>query len=104
MMTLRDAILENQNYDDPDEGMYVVFAQKTNNAFEPSSEARILLLTHQDFEIEIADYTNTHCPGFDYFLEMNIIQDFWGDLKANQRINQQEKWVKRLIQYAENDA
>jgi hypothetical protein len=47
MMTLRDAILENQNYVDPDEGMYVVFARKTNNAFEPSSEARILLLTHQ---------------------------------------------------------
>jgi hypothetical protein len=28
MMNLRDAILENQNYVDPDEGMYVVFARK----------------------------------------------------------------------------
>jgi hypothetical protein len=35
---------------------------------------------------------------------MNIIQDFWGDLKANQKISQEAKWIKRLIQYAENDA
>jgi hypothetical protein len=34
-MNLKEAILENQNYVDPDEGMYVVFAQKVNNAFEP---------------------------------------------------------------------
>jgi hypothetical protein len=103
-MNLKEAILENQNYVDPDEGMYVVFAQKVNNAFEPSSDARILLLRHEDFETPIADFTKVHCRGFDYFLEMNIIQDFWGDLKANQKISQEAKWIKRLIQYAENDA
>jgi hypothetical protein len=60
-------------------------------------------LTHQDFEIEIADYTIPIARGLTIFGN-EYHPRFWGDLKANQRINQQEKWIKRLIQYAENDA
>ena len=82
----------------------MVFAKKTKDKFEPHSEAKVLGLTIEEIEMNLIDIQNAKCPGYDYFLEMNIIQDFFDDIKNLEEYKSDDDKVKRIIYYAEFDA
>ena len=82
----------------------MVFASRLNGKFEPFSEARVLQLTIDEMGIKLIDIANSKCPGYDYFLEMNIIQDFFEDLKKVNEYQSDDEKVNRIIYYAEFDA
>ncbi|MEL1248059.1 DUF7716 domain-containing protein [Flavobacterium helocola] len=103
-MNLRDVILNCNQYIDSDEFMNMVFVKKQNNKFESNSEATVLKLTFEEMEMNLRDIANSKCPGFDYFLEMNIVQDFYAEIQNSKEYNSDDERVKRIIYYAEFDA
>lgn len=103
-MNLKDVILNCNQYEDSDEFMHMVFAKKQNDKFEAYSEATVLQLTLEEMEMNLIDIRNSKCPGFEYFLEMNIIQDFYADIRKMEEYKSDDEKVKRIIYYAEFDA
>lgn len=103
-MNLREIILNFHQYADTDELMHVVFAKKTKDKFEPLGEAKVLKLTLEDMEMSLTDIQNSKCPGYDYFLEMNIIQDFFEEVNNSKEFKSDDEKVNRIIYYAEFDA
>jgi hypothetical protein len=103
-MNLKEAILNCNLYKDSDDFMHMVFAKRVNDQFESYSEATVIQLRFQEMEIKLSDIVNSKCPGFDYFLEMNIIQEFFKDIKNLEEFKSEEDKVKRIIYYTEFDA
>lgn len=103
-MNLKDVILNCNQYEDSDELMHMVFAKKQNDKFEAYSEAMVLQLILDEMEMNLKDIRNSKCPGFEYFLEMNIIQDFYADIQNLEEYKSDDEKVKRIIYYAEFDA
>jgi hypothetical protein len=103
-MNLREVILHCNQYEDSAEFMHMVFSKKLNDKFESYSEATVLRLTLDEMEMNLIDIRNSKCPGFDYFLEMNIIQDFYVDIRNLEEYKSDDEKVKRIIYYAEFDA
>jgi hypothetical protein len=103
-MNLKEIILRCNQYEDSDELIHMVFAKKVNEKFESNSEAKVLQLTLEEMEMNLADIQNSKCPGFDYFLEMNILQEFYADIRNMKEYKSDEEKVKRIIYYAEFDA
>ncbi|MGB4849061.1 MAG: hypothetical protein WBP41_14145 [Saprospiraceae bacterium] len=103
-MNLRKVILECKNYVDTDDIIHMVFAIKSNDSFEPLSEATVLKLTLEEMEMNLIDIENSKCPGYKYFLEINIIQDFIEDIWNMDEYKSDDEKVKRVIYYAEFDA
>ncbi len=103
-MNLSEIILDCKNYEDTGEMMCQVFAKKINGRFEPASEAVLLKLTSEEMEMNTTDISNSKCPGFDYFLELFILQDFYNDLEKLEEYKSDIEKVKRIIYYAEFDA
>jgi hypothetical protein len=103
-MTLRDAILKCNQYEDSDEFMYMVFAKRLGDSFEANAEAKVLRLTFEEMEMNLTDIKNSKYPEYEYFLEMNIIQDFFDDIKNMEEYKTVDERVSRVIYYAENDA
>lgn len=103
-MLLSEAILSCKNYEDQEETLYSVFAKKINGKFQPDSEALILELTIEEMEIKPAKIAEEKCLGYDYFLEMFILKDFYMDLSNLEEYRLDAKKVKRIIYYAEFNA
>jgi hypothetical protein len=103
-MNLKDVILNCNRYEDSDEFMYMVFAKKENDKFTGASEATVLQLTLDEMEMNLVDIRDSKCPGFEYFLEMNIIQDFYEDIRLMEEYKLDDEKVKGIIYYAEFDA
>ena len=103
-MTLKEVILNCNQYEDSDEFMHMVFAKKLNDSFESLSEAKVLRLSMDEMEMKLTDIQNSNCPGFDYFLEMYIIQDIYTDMRNLEDHMSDDEKVKRIIHYAEFDA
>lgn len=103
-MDLKETILQCNKYEDSDEFMHMVFAKRLNDRFESYSEATVLKLTLDEMEMTLTDIRNSKCPGFDYFLEMNIIQDFYADIQNSEEYKSEDEKIKRIIYYAEFDA
>lgn len=103
-MNLKEVILNCNRYEDSDEFMHMVFAKMENDKFEATSEATVLQLTLDEMEMNLADIRDSKCPGFEYFLEMNIIQDFYEDIRLMEEYRLDDEKVKRIIYYAEFDA
>ncbi|MEN2416001.1 hypothetical protein [Flavobacterium mesophilum] len=103
-MLLKDAILSCENYEDQEETLYSVFAKRINGKFQPDSEALILELTIEEMEIQPAKIAEEKCPGYDYFLEMFILKDFYTDLSNLEEYRSDAKKVERIIYFAEFDA
>jgi hypothetical protein len=80
-MILSEIILGCKKYIDSDEFMYQVFAKKIDDKFDANSEAVALKLTLEEMEMDLADISNSKCPGFDYFLEGYILQDLYKGLE-----------------------
>lgn len=103
-MNLKDVILNCNQYEDSDEFVYMVFAKKLNDKFESHSEATVLRLTFEEMEMNLKDIQNSKCPGFEYFLEMNLIQDLYEDIRLLEEYKSDDEKVKRIIYYAEFDS
>lgn len=103
-MKLNDIILNCNQYEDSDELVHMVFAKKENDKFEVYSEATVLQLTLDEMEMNLMDIRNSKCPGFEYFLEMCIIQDFYEDIRQIEEYKSDNDIVNRIIYYAEFDA
>jgi hypothetical protein len=102
-MKLTEVILQCDQYLDSDEFMFMVYAKRVNGKFEPFSEAQVLQLTLDEMKMKLIDIANSKCPGYEYFLEMNIIQDFFHDIKSMVEYKLDNEKVKRIIHYAEFD-
>lgn len=103
-MKLGDVILNCANYEDTDDSIHMVFAKRIGETFEPQSEAVVLALTADEMEMDLEEISNLKCPGYDYFLELFILQDFYNDLKDSEEYKTDNERVKRVIYYAEYDA
>ncbi len=99
-MTLNEIIFNvNELSDDS-----VIYAKRIEGHFTCNSEAVILQLTEEESNWYITDIAQKYCPGFDYFLESDIIKDFVKQLKGIEEYSSPEKLVSRVIYYAEFDA
>jgi hypothetical protein len=103
-MKLTEVILQCDQHLDSDEFIFMVFAMRLKGNFEPFSEAIVLQLTLEEMGMKLIDIINSKCPGYDYFLEMNIIQDIFNDLRNMDEYRLDDEKVKRVIHYAEFDA
>jgi hypothetical protein len=103
-VNLSEVILGCLKYEDSDESMRQVFAKKINGRFEPNSQAVILELTLEEMEMDLVKISGSKCPGYDYFLELYILQDFYRNIKDLKEFITDQDIVKRIIYYAEFDA
>lgn len=103
-MELKDVILKCHEYGEDDELIYQVFAKRIEGKFEAKSEAVVLSLTEDEAELNIGEIAKSKCPGYDYFLELFIIQEFMDDLKSSKDFQSDESKVDRVIHYAMFDS
>lgn len=99
-MTIQDAIL---NIDELT-GETVIYAKKINGKFESYSEALLLEISDEDLELPTKEVSEKYCPGFDYFLEGDIVKEVLEDIQDLPEYQTTDQQVKRVIHYAENDA
>jgi hypothetical protein len=99
-MTLSEIIINCETYNE----FSFVYAKKLNDRFYINSEAVVLELDESEMETNTSEIARQKCPGFDYFLEIFIIQDIYEDLKKMDDYKLDEKLIERIIYYAENDA
>ena len=103
-MILKDLILNCLQFEGTEDGVQQVLVKRVNGKFEPSSEAVLLELTEEEAEMKIQDLIALKCPGFDYFLELFVLQEFFEDISQLAEFKSDESKVKRVINYAEFDA
>jgi hypothetical protein len=103
-MILSEAILNCKNYEDTEENMYSIYAKRINGKFKPNSEALILELSLEEMEMKWSEIIEKKCPGFEYFLEMFVLKDFYDDILKLEEFKPDNKKVERIIYYAEFDA
>jgi hypothetical protein len=89
---------------DTEEMIHMIFTKRSENGFEPFAEAVVIELNLEDVEMKLNDIADKYCPGFEYFLELNIVQDFMEDLEQLDEYRSVESKVNRVIHYAEFDA
>ena len=104
-MNLKDIILGCNSFEDTEEYINVVFAQKIGENFQHNSNAIVLEIPVEEMEnLKLQELTEKYCTNFDYFLEMFVLQDFYNDLTQMEEYKSDDKKVERLIYYAKNDA
>ncbi|MNL33051.1 hypothetical protein D3C87_1549410 [compost metagenome] len=103
-MQLKKLILNCRNYQSNHEIISVIFAKRIDGEFQLASDAVVLEVEEEDWEIKITQIDSTKYPGYEYFLEMDIAQDFYEDLLANEDYKSDDKKVEALIHFAEFDA
>lgn len=103
-MTLSEAILNANNYEDTEENAYAIFAKRINGIFQPNSDAVILELTAEELEMDMNEIARIKCPEFYYFLEMFVLKDIYEDMMNVEEYKSDAKKVERIIYYAEFDA
>lgn len=79
----------------------VLYVKRIDGQFSCESEVTILKLTEEELECKTFEITEKKCPGFEYFLEVFLINEIIEDLEKNQSV---EAKCNRLIHYAEFDA
>lgn len=102
-MELKQIILNCRNKQPNDEIVSVVFAKRINGKFQPASDAVVLEVEEEDWGLG-NETASTKYPDYEYFLEMDIVQDFYEDLLANADYKSDDKKVEAIIHYAEFDA
>lgn len=58
----------------------------------------------EEMEMQLSIIAETKCPGFEYFLEIFVLQDFYDDLVRLEEFKSDTKKVEQIIHYAEFDA
>jgi len=77
----------------------VIYAKRIDGKFTSSSEAVLLELTEEEMDLKISEIINKYCPGFDYFIEVFVVEDMILDKSCSI-----EQKIDRVIYYAEFDA
>ncbi|MCS3552695.1 MULTISPECIES: hypothetical protein [unclassified Sphingobacterium] len=103
-MELKQIILNCRNYQSNDEIVSVIFAKRIEGKFQSASDAVVLEVEQEDWEIKITQIATTKYPGYEYFLEMDIAQYSYEDLLADEGYKSDDKKVEAIIHYAEFDA
>ena len=103
-MLLNEAILNCKNYEDTEDILHTIYAKRIDGRFQSISDAVVLELTTEEMEMNLKEISNLKCPGYEYFLEMFILQDFYNDLEQSDDYKSDEKKVERIIYYAEFNA
>ncbi|MGK0447676.1 MAG: hypothetical protein ACJA2M_001454 [Polaribacter sp.] len=96
-MNLLDTIEKIKSFDEE----AVLYVKRIREEWTVDSEVRVLVLEEEDRELKTQMIAEKFCPGFEYFLEVFIIKD-WIEELGDQVLDIDV--VKRIIQYAENDA
>ena len=99
-MNLRDAIIASPTINES----LVLYAKKINGQLLPSSEAVLLELTEEEQDLSTDEIANRKCPGFNYCMEMFLIQEIMRDLDALVEKMEMDKKIDRVIYYIEHDA
>ncbi|MFH7000969.1 hypothetical protein [Flavobacterium bizetiae] len=103
-MTLGQAIINYKDYEDTEEAMHSIYAKRINGKFQPDSEAVVLKLTIEEMEMKWSEIAKEKCLGFEYFLEMFVLKDFYEGLLRLEEFKSDTKKVARILYYAEFDA
>ncbi|RSK24719.1 hypothetical protein [Hymenobacter metallilatus] len=82
----------------------IIFVKKVNGKVLPNSEAVLVVIGEEEGDWKTDQIASKYCPGFEYFLEVFIIQDMIDDLKGMANYNTLDQQVNRIIHYAEFDA
>jgi len=99
-MTIRDVISNIDNQSDE----AIIFAQKEEGKFFPSSKAVVVELTEEEQDAPLKEIAEKYCPGLDYFLEVFLVKDLVGALSATAGYKSLEQQIERIIHYTESDA
>ena len=99
-MTLGDIIINCEAHKE----FSFVYAKRKKEKFSANSEAIVLVLVDNELDTNTSEIARQKCPGYDYFLEVFIIQEMFRELKELDEYKQNEKLIERIIYYAENDA
>ena len=82
----------------------IIFAKREDGQFLPSSEAVVVELTEEEQAVPTQAIAESHCPGFDYFLEVFLVKDLVGALSAKVEYKSLQQQIERIIRYAESEA
>ena len=97
--TIKDIIVDTSLFNDED----VIYAKKIDGKFNNLSEVLILRLTDEEMSMSISETIKSKCPGFDYFLQANILNDLMYDLEAEKPALDLDKIIQSVIHYVEFD-
>jgi hypothetical protein len=103
-MTLSEIILNCKKYVDSEDYIQIIFAELNENRFTPQSEAVVVEVNDSEAEMKWWDIAKLKCPGFNYFLEVDTVQDFMDDLEQLEEFKTAEAKVNGVIHYKEFDA
>ena len=81
-----------------------IYAKKENGKFLPSSEAVLVEIPEDEDDPEPSEIANKYGPGYEYFIEIFIIQELLEDLEASGEPLSMDQKVAAIIHYEENDA
>jgi len=81
----------------------VLYAERIEGEFVIESNVVLLELKEEELEWKTHEVSERKCPGYEYFLEVFIINDVMNDLEGSE-FDTFEKKCERVIYYAEHDA
>ena len=81
-----------------------IYAKKENGKFLPSSEAVLVEIPKDEDEGDTSEIAKKYCPGYDYFIEIFIVQELLEDLESSGKPLSMDQKVAAIIHYEENDA
>jgi hypothetical protein len=99
-ITLREAILNSTNINP----YSTIYALKIDGKFSSASQAVILELSEEEQEMKTYEIAELKRPGFDYFLELFMIQEMFEAMNAEKPRRSDDEIVNRIIYYGEYDA
>lgn len=85
------------------DGDLTVYARSAQGRFSGDSEVVLLSLTDKEHDMDVDEVAAKYCPGFDYFMEMFMIQEMADEMKSDAAYDSLEKRVERILYFQEND-
>ena len=81
-----------------------IFVLRIEGDFRPDSEAVVLELAEEEADLRTDEIAALKCPGFDYFLDVFIVQEMVADFENASRPVPFDERINTIINYAEYDA
>ena len=82
----------------------LIFAKKIDGKFLSSSEAILVELTDEEKGLPANEIANKYCPGFEYFLEVFLVNEIVDDLNKTIGFKSLERQIDSVIHFAELDS
>jgi len=81
-----------------------IYVKRIDGKFLDYSEVAILELTEDEKNMLTSEISKLKCPGFEYFLEANMIKDMVNDFDCSNQTYDLNQRIEIIIHYAEFDA